>query len=64
MYHHWINALQKKYGIRPLGPRDVYSKGLIVLKLHYMSDHVSVSRPHVPLVICGGALTDLFLVGG
>ena len=51
MYHHWVNAFQKNIGIRPLGPRDEYSKGLILLQLHYMSNHVSISRPHGPLVI-------------
>ena len=35
------NALHKSIGIRPLGPREEYTKGLILLQLHYMYNHVS-----------------------
>lgn len=42
--NHWGKALSKHVGIQPLGP---HMRGTL-LKLYY--NHVSVSRPHVPLV--------------
>ena len=45
-----IWALVQCTGIRILRPWEEYSKGLILLQLHYMYNHVSVSRPHGPLV--------------
>ena len=47
----------KDFGIRSLGPRKEYSKGLILLQLHYMYNHVSVSRPHGPLVHINNAIS-------